>query len=79
MESDTLFVKATDTWRQNADPLNLKPLTSRLEGRNNGFVLRIISKWNALPREIKTMKPIQAFNNYLKSMHMSMVEGAAAE
>ncbi len=82
VDPNTLFTKAmgaTRQTRQNSDLLNIRPVLSRLEVRKNSFVPRAINKWNALPAEIKSKKPLSAFKTSLKLLYRSAVEGAAAE
>jgi hypothetical protein len=60
----TLFTHVHGGWTwQDADELNLKQATSRLDVRKNFFTQRIIRSWNTLPHEIKRSANVTGFKS----------------
>ena len=51
--------------RSTGDPHKLVMPRTRLETRTNFFTVRVVEKWNNLPRELKTAKNVQQFKRGL--------------
>jgi hypothetical protein len=60
--------------RQSAGKDNLRRQVARTEIRKNSFAVRVVSKWNSLPDNIKESRSVEEFKKKLK-IHTRMVGG----
>jgi hypothetical protein len=80
--TEDLFTMANSHGRhtRNADaPLSLRQGASRLEVRKNFFTQRVVSDWNRIPGEIKTLKSAQAFKRCYRELRSKRVHAAGAQ
>jgi hypothetical protein len=77
VKSETWFTSVTESGRPTrsaADPLNLRPQTSRLEIRRQFFSQRVIENWNKIPASLKQAKNVKCFKNGYRTFRETRVE-----
>jgi ribonuclease P/MRP protein subunit RPP40 len=77
LKRETWFKSVTETGRATrsaADPLNLRPQTSRLEIRHFFFSQRIVEGWNGTPADLKQAVNVKCFKNGYRTFLEKMVE-----
>jgi hypothetical protein len=58
--------------RSGADPMNIKLATGRLDLRRNFFSVRVITHWNAVPKELKSIPSTVRFRAQYKKLRAEM-------
>ena len=77
VKSETWFTSVTESGRPTrsaADPLNLRPQTSRLEIRRQFFSQRVVESWNKISASLKQAKNVKCFKNGYRTLRDTMVE-----
>ena len=76
VEKERLFTMANvlgRATRTTEDPLGLRQNNARLEIRKNFFTQRVVSSWNNILCELKSVRTVQAFKNVYRKLRSARV------